>query len=368
MPPADRPIAAVRARTSAVVVLTAIGALVALRIAAAVLVPVLAALLLAYALEPLVQLLVRARVPRLVAAIVVCTAIAVLAAAAARGIRDEAVGFLDDLPATIAALTARAQAGAPAAADEPGPLDNVREAAAEIRRALPAPRQSGATRVEMAPTRFDVVTYLLRASRGILVTSVQGIVVGLLTILMLASGDLYKRKLVTIAGPRWSEKRLTLEVIQSIDRQIERYLVVRVLISVIVGVATAVPLWLLGVNRAAMWGVAAGALNVLPFIGPSVACALIALSALVQFRTYEMALAAGGAAAIVAAIEGNVLTPWLTSRAGELNTVAVFLSVLFWGWMWDVWGLLLAVPIMVAVKAAADRIEPLQPIGELLGQ
>jgi predicted PurR-regulated permease PerM len=81
-----------------------------------------------------------------------------------------------------------------------------------------------------------------------------------------------------------------------------------------------------------------------------------------------MAAAAGGAAAIVAAIEGNVLTPWLTSRAGELNTVAVFVSVLFWGWMWDVWGLLLAVPIMVAVKAAADRVERLQPIGELLGR
>ncbi len=81
-----------------------------------------------------------------------------------------------------------------------------------------------------------------------------------------------------------------------------------------------------------------------------------------------MAAAAGAAATTVAAIEGNLLTPWLTGRAGELNTVAVFVSVLFWGWMWDVWGLLLAVPIMVAVKAAADRIEPLQPIGELLGR
>ena len=69
-----------------------------------------------------------------------------------------------------------------------------------------------------------------------------------------------------------------------------------------------------------------------------------------------------------AALEGNLISPWLTSRAGELNTVAVFVSVLFWGWMWDVWGLVLAIPIMVAVKAAADHIEPLQPLGELLGR
>jgi predicted PurR-regulated permease PerM len=81
-----------------------------------------------------------------------------------------------------------------------------------------------------------------------------------------------------------------------------------------------------------------------------------------------MTSAAGGLATAVAALEGNLITPWLTSRAGEVNTVAVFMSVLFWGWMWDVWGLLLAVPIMVAVKAAADHVEPLQPIGELLGR
>jgi predicted PurR-regulated permease PerM len=295
-------------------------------------------------------------------------AIGMLAVSAARGIRQEAVGFLDDLPATVAALTARAGAAADVGPNEPGPIDNVRAAAAEIEHAVPKPHQAGATPVVVLTRRVDVAEYVVRLSRGILVSSVQGMVVGLLTILVLASGDLYKRKLVAIAGPRWSEKRLTLELIQSIDRQIERYLLIRLLISAIVGVATAMPLWLLGVNRAAMWGLAAGVLNVLPFIGPSVACALIALAALVQFRTAEMAIAAGGAAAIVAAFEGNVLTPWLTSRAGELNTVAVFVSVLFWGWMWDVWGLLLAIPIMVAVKAAADRIEPLQPIGELLGQ
>jgi predicted PurR-regulated permease PerM len=70
----------------------------------------------------------------------------------------------------------------------------------------------------------------------------------------------------------------------------------------------------------------------------------------------------------VAALEGNLITPWLTSRAGELNTVAVFVAVLFWGWLWDVWGLLIAIPITVAIKAAADHIEPLHPIGELLAR
>ena len=95
--------------------------------------------------------------------------------------------------------------------------------------------------------------------------------------------------------------------------------------------------------------------------------AICAVVAFVQFHTVQATLEAGGVATLIAALEGNLITPWITGRAGELNTVAVFVSVLFWGWMWSVWGLLLAVPIMVSIKAAADRIKPLQPLGELLG-
>jgi predicted PurR-regulated permease PerM len=201
-----------------------------------------------------------------------------------------------------------------------------------------------------------------------LTSIVQAVVVGLLSFLLLATGDLYKRKLVRLAGPDWISKRITLDVIRLIDRQIERYLLARLLISAMVAAGTALPLWLLGVARPIMWGLVAGALNVIPFIGPAVAVALIAGAAFLQFRAIEPAATAGAAATLVAAVEGNVITPWIMGRAGELNTVAVFTSVLFWGWMWDVWGLLLAVPITVAVKAAADRIEPLEPLGELLGR
>jgi predicted PurR-regulated permease PerM len=109
-------------------------------------------------------------------------------------------------------------------------------------------------------------------------------------------------------------------------------------------------------------------LNVMPFIGPTAGVALVAVVAFLQFHTIEMTAAAGGVAGAIAALEGNLVSPWLTGRAGELNTVAVFVSVLFWGWMWNVWGLVLAIPIVVAVKAAADHIEPLQPLGELLGR
>ncbi len=272
------------ARTSAMVVLAVLGGLVAIRVAAAVLVPVLAAILFAYMLEPLVARLVACRVPRLAATLLIFSALGVLTAVAGRSLRDQIVGFADELPSTVAALT-----NVPGEADStlraPGVLDHVRGAAAEIRHAAPAP-QAPAKPIIVVPRGFDVTRYFVRAAHGILVTSAQLFVVALLALLLLASGDLYKRKLVTLAGPRWSAKRLTLETIQSVDRQIERYLVVRLLISAIVAVATAIPLWALGVDRAAMWGVAAGALNVLPFAGPTLACVLIAVAALVQFHSY----------------------------------------------------------------------------------
>src|SRR5207247_8517077 len=101
---------------------------------------------------------------------------------------------------------------------------------------------------------------------------------------------------------------------------------------------------------------------------PALGVRLVPSAAFLPFKSPPMTAAAGSAALIVAALEGNVVSPLLMSRAGELNTVAVFVSVLVWGWMWDVWGLLLAVPIMVAVKAAADHIESLKPLGELLSR
>jgi len=182
------------------------------------------------------------------------------------------------------------------------------------------------------------------------------------------AGDLFKRKLIALAGPRRTDEKLTLEVIHTLDRQIERYLLVRLLISIIVATATGTAMWMSGLNHAMVWGMIAGVLNVLPFVGPSVACGLITAAAFLQFHAIEPTIMAGGTAVIIAALEGNLISPWLTSRAAELNTVAVFVSVLFWGWTWDVWGLALAVPITVAVKAAADHIEPLQPLGELLGR
>lgn len=347
-----------------VAVITAAVVIVALRVAAPVLVPILASLLLSYALEPLVAALRGRGVPRVVSAVIVfalLTATAVIATGAAR---DEVQGFFDSLPSTVAEISRTVVARRSDAGSLVGRLNRAGE---EIRQAG-LPPAAGTARVHVVSRRFDLRAYLLAAGQSLFATGLDILTIVILTFLLVATGDLYKRKIVSLAGPTFADHKNTLEVLRAIDRQIARYLLVRLLISAIVATATAAAMWSVGLEHPIMWGIIAGVLNVLPYVGPMIAVALIALAGFVQFKTLEMSAATGMLALVIAALEGNLVTPWLTSRAGEVNTVAVLVAALFWGWLWGLWGLLLAVPILMATKAAADHIEQLKPLGELVSK
>jgi predicted PurR-regulated permease PerM len=344
------------------------GAIFVLREGEPVFVPLLVSVLLAYALEPFVVALMRLRMPRVLAVVVLYVIIAASAIGLARIAQTQANGFVDDLPATIRDL--RTTLSKTSWSDPPGLIERLRRTASEVQATIDAaavPVSADVKRVSADSSHFDIRDAVLNAGRTAVAIAGRLSLIALLTFLLLVTGDFYKRKLAMLAGRR-DDRQLTIEVIRTIDRQIERYLVVRVLISVIVGTATGIGLWWVGLAHAAVWGVLAGVLNTLPFIGPTVAVALITSGAFLQFHDLESTAAAAVVSTLIAMLEGNLVSPWLTGRAGELNTVAVFVSVLFWGWMWGVWGLLLAVPIMVSIKAAADHIDGLQPVGEILSR
>lgn len=370
---ADAPsVAALPVRGLAGTIVFGAGALYVLREAGAFWTPILLAVLLAYALEPFVAACARCRLPRPAAVVVTFLVVALAIVGSGRLVKRQATAFVNELPDTVAAIKASAlqrDRGA-AAAGAGGTIHNLQRAATNLQATVDAvapPSRNGARRVAVAEP-FDVRDYILSAWASLVETGAQLLVTAVLTFVLLLGGDALKKKLVDIAGPRFDRQIVTIDVIRLIDRQIQRYLVARLAISLIVCGLTAAAMWWLGLRQPLVLGAIAGALNVLPFIGPTIGVAICAVAAFVQLHSVATTLAAGGAAGFVAVLEGNLITPWLTSRAGELNTVAVFVSVLFWGWMWGVWGLLLAVPIMIAVKAAADHIEPLQPFGELLGR
>src|SRR6266508_2377325 len=360
--------ARVELRSLSVTVLAAASIVVVLHEGAAFFAPVLVSVLLAFALEPFVGALTRLRIPRVIAVGLVYVVLAIALGGITQPARRQVSAFLGGLPHTIASVRSMA---APADGDRPTLLDRLQQAAKHLQTAVdesvPQP-EAGMPRVLPVQRRFSVRDYMIDAGIGLAGMGARLFIIALFTFLLLVSGDLFKRKLIKIAELRWTGRNVTADVMRTIDKQIQRYLLARLLICGIVGTATAAALWSIGLRYALIWGAIAGALNVVPFIGPTLAGMLITLAAFLEFHSLELTGIAGGAAGIIAIIEGNLISPWLMSCVGELNTVAVFVSVLFWGWMWDVWGLLLAIPIVVAIKAAADHIEPMRPIGELLGR
>ena len=141
----------------------------------------------------------------------------------------------------------------------------------------------------------------------------------------------------------------------------------QVFTSTVVAVATWLSFRAIGLEQAAMLGILAGVFNSIPYFGPVIVTGLTAAVAFLQFGSIQMTILVAVVSLVITTLEGFLLTPWLTSRAARMNAVAVFVGLLFWGWVWNVWGMLLAVPMLMVLKAVCDHIDDLKPIGELLG-
>jgi predicted PurR-regulated permease PerM len=134
-----------------------------------------------------------------------------------------------------------------------------------------------------------------------------------------------------------------------------------------VGVCTWLVFLAIGMEQAAVWGVAAAVLNLVPYVGSLAFAAAALLGAVMQTGDLDWALLVAASGLAIRFVSGYLLAPWLTSRASRLSPVAVFGAVLAWGWLWGVWGMLLGVPIVMMVKAVCDRVDGFKPVGELLG-
>jgi predicted PurR-regulated permease PerM len=357
-------------RSASLGVLAVLGSIYTLRWASAVFIPVLLGLMLSYALSPVVNRLHRWRIPRALGAGVLLLGIIGGMGSLLYSLSDDATALIDSLPeaAQKLRLALRAPRQAP-----PGTIDSVQKAAAELERAAAegavpaAPTLPGVTRVEIARPRFNVKDYLWTGTLGLAAFAGQAVVVMLITYFLLASGDTFRRKMVKLAGPKLSKKRITLEMLDEITEQIQRFLLVQLLTSAIVGIATWLAFSWIGLQHAAVWGVVAAVTNLIPYLGAVIIGAGSAVVGFMQFGALDMALLIGAASFAIHGVVGNLLTPWMTSRAGRMSPVTVFIGVLAWGWLWGVWGLLLGVPILMAVKAVCDRVDDLKPVGELLG-
>ncbi len=336
-----------------------------------VFIPLMLGLVISYALSPMVNRMQAWRIPRAIGAAIMMIAIVGGAGYAVYTLSDEATRMIEALPDAAKKLrqTMRKDRTAPE-----GAVDKVQRAAEKLQNVAnettaPAPKtQAGVVRVQVEKPMIDAQSYLWSGTLGAVGFLGQTAIVLSLAYFLLVSGDSFRRKLVRITGPTLSKKKITLHVLDDITGQIQRYLMVQVFTSFLVGVATWLVLAMAGLENAAIWGIAAGLFNSIPYLGPVVVTGATALIAFMQFGTINMALLVGGATLVITSLEGFLLTPWLIGRASRMSAVVVFVGVLFWGWLWGVWGLLLGMPILMMIKAVCDRVEDLKPFGELLGE
>lgn len=356
-------------RSVSLVLLATLASLFTLHWASAVFIPVMVGLLFSYALSPVVNCMQVWHIPRAVSAALLIVGIASGVGTVAYSLSDDANKLVELLPAAARKLhdSVRAPLGKPDSA-----LITMQKAAAQIEQAAEettqeAPPRRGVQRVQVVKPKFDIKDHLWTGTMGLLATLGQMGMVALITFFLLASGDQFRRKLVKLAGPTLSKKKVTLQALNQIHDQIQRYLLVQLFTSAVVGIATWLAFLAIGLENAAVWGVAAGVLDLVPYIGSVAIATGSAMVGFLQFGTLEMALLLSGVSLVIHSIEAFLLTPWLTSRANKMNPLAIFIGVLAWGWLWGVWGLLLGVPILVAIKVVCDCIDDFKSIGELLG-
>ena len=360
-------------RNIAISVLAVFAAVLMLQLTESVLIPIVLAILISYVLNPAVRSMAKRGIPRAVGAFVVIAALCGAVGYGVYTLSDEAVRIVDDLPE--AARKIRDRLAARSRPQDAGLLEKVQDAAqqidktaAEAQAKSPTPVPSGVQRVQIIPPPFRASEYLWLGGQNLLNFLGQFAVVLFLVYFLLVTDDLFKRKIVKIAGPTLTKKKISVQIMDEINQQISNFLRVQVLTSIIVAVATSVALWAFGVENYVIWGLLAGIFNSIPYLGPIVVSGGLAVIAFLQFDDLLMTLYVSGTALVITSLEGWLLTPVLMSRAAQMNPVAIFVGLLFWSWVWGVWGTILAVPMLMTVKAICDRVEDLQPVGEMLGE
>lgn len=356
-------------KSASLLVLAVLACIFALRWAAEVCIPLMLSLLLTYALAPLIAWLERRRVSRWISSGVVLIGLVTAMTWTGYALSSSAADLLDSLPVAAQKLREALSTKSP---HNTSAIESVQQAAAQLEQvttesAAKSGAQRGVMRVAVERPRFNIRDYLWSGTVGLLGLAGQLILVAFLTYFALGSGTTFRRKLVKISGASLQKKKITVQVLDDIRGNIERYLLVQIFVSAVVGVATGLAFWALGMENAAVWGVIAAVTNLIPFTGAVAMVGASSLLAFMQFNTLQMALLVGGASLLIHTLVAYLLLPWLTTRANRISPVVSFVALIFWGWMWGIWGLLLGVPLMMVVKSICDKVEDLQGVGELLG-
>jgi len=342
------------ARHVALVGLFVLAVFYTLHLAQAFFLPIVLAILLDFLLSPLVRALRKVGLPEPAGAGILVFGLIALLALGVYYLSAPAARYIALAPESIERVRGKIESMR-------GSVAQVTEAAEQVERVTDVGKDD-APKVEI---KGPSLTQQLFGGTAAFLSA--GTVIVFLTYFLLAVGDLFLQKLVAVL-PQFKDKRVAVTIMRETEAQISLYLFTTTLINIGVGVVTGIVMYLLGMPNAVLWGVVAMVLNFVPYVGAVANVVLLALAALVTFEDTGRALMVPGAFLALNLIESNLVTPAIYGNRMRLNTVALFIGLVFWWYIWGVAGAILAVPMMAAFKIACDHIESLSPIGEFLGK
>ncbi len=316
------------------------------------LLPILLGFLIALTLSPLSRGLSRVGIPHWVSAVGLIGIVAVVIAAVIYFSSGTIANWMDSASAMGAELQAKLGGIF-------RQLEKVSQASADVA-SMATPDPAVQEVVVKQPTLIDSAMGVISNVGATLAVSL------VLASFLLASGDLFYIKLVQ-SFQTMSGKKRALTMVYDIERRVSHYLLTIAIINASLGICVGSILWLIGLPYAYIWGTAAFLLNFLPYLGALTGVAMVAALSIITFDSFSYALLAPAAYLTLTTIEGNFVTPMLLGRKLELNTVAVFLTVVVWGWLWGIAGALVAVPFLVVFKVVADNVEGMEIVGNFLG-
>ena len=361
-----------RSRTAAALWILALFAIVAaLYLGRSFFVPLVIGILGSYTLHPVVDWLTSRFIPRALAAGIVMAVLTGVLSWTAYTTSDDLAAMAEKLPDVARRLHDHIRQGA----TTPTPLQNVQEAARELEKAaatatgdkVPSPSRSAPVVVAPPPSTF-LRDYLLLETTMLAGVAAKVPLVLLLMYFLLAAGNQFRRKLVRLVGQSLSQKKDVVAILEEVEVQVQRYMLAMLVANILIALSTWVVFALLGVENAGVWGVAAGVLHFIPYLGPTLLSITAGVAAFLQFGTVVKAVIVALAGGLIATAIGTIFMTWLMSRFARVNSAMLFIALLFFGSLWGVWGVLLGAPIVAIAKAVCDRIELMKPIGELLGR
>ncbi|MEW6761473.1 MAG: AI-2E family transporter [Pseudomonadota bacterium] len=365
----------VNARGLSLGILATIACIFALQWAQKFFVPLLLGIFIAYTLNPVVRWLERWHVKRVIGATLVTALILGAMGGTFYRLQGEFFNIIDELPA----LTHKVTKILTSSSGERSTIQQVQQAAAEIERAASnatggGERKAIQKRTQSVPpapaagSNIRVMDWVLAGSVGLATFLSQATMVVFLVFFLLLAGDTFKRKLVKLTGPSLTRKKVTVHILDDMNNAIQAYMFMLLVTNVLLALLTWAALRAIGLENAGAWAAFAGVAHVVPYFGPLLITIATGAVAFFQFESLRMVILVAGSSLGIATLVGMVVTTWMTGKIAKMNPAAVFVSLLFWGWLWGMWGLLLGVPVVVVLKVVAERVEGMEVLAELLGE